>query len=316
MATALLVPLLLVPLLLPFAVAPLARRVLAHLAPVPALWVLTVGAAALTGCSLAALGGFLLTGLLKLPLFAELDHLVHPLRTPSDYIVVPAAAAAVGALTVTAWTIARWALRQSRHLRTARSAADRRPAAGDLCVLESPYPDAYALPGKPNRIVVTTAMLRSLGPGEREALFAHERAHNAGRHHYFLAVAELAAHCHPALRPARAAIRLAVERVADESAAAAVGDRRLTARAIGRAALAGRSTTATRRPPLAPAATTGPVPQRVAALLAPPRRGRRAAAVGAGLLLAVCVTASAGAVTTGALAVHHEVEVAQGEARR
>lgn len=36
------------------------------------------------------------------------------------------------------------------------------------------------------------AMLRGLGPVEREALFAHERAHNRAGHHCFLAAAELA----------------------------------------------------------------------------------------------------------------------------
>ncbi|MFC9843460.1 M48 family metalloprotease [Streptomyces sp. NPDC060223] len=34
-------------------------------------------------------------------------------------------------------------------------------------------------------MVVTTATLRSRGPAEREALFAHERAHNRAGHHYF-----------------------------------------------------------------------------------------------------------------------------------
>ncbi|MYR58258.1 M48 family metalloprotease, partial [Streptomyces sp. SID625] len=109
-----------------------------------------------------------------------------------------------------------------RALRTARARAARVPAAGDLCVLDSPYPDAYALPGRPHRIVVTTAMLRSLDAAEREVLFAHERAHNRGGHHWFLAAAELAAHCHPALRPVREAVRLAAERAADEAAATAV----------------------------------------------------------------------------------------------
>lgn len=181
-------------------------------------------------------------------------------------------------------------------------------------MIESPHPDAYALPGRPHRIVVTTGMLRSLGADEREVLFAHERAHNAG-HHRFLVLAELAAHCHPGLRPVRAVIALAAERAADEAAAAVVGDRRLTARAIARAALASSSAARSGRPDFAPAATTGPVPQRVAALLAAPRPPRRAAPWIA-LLLAACATASAGTAATGVLAFHHEVEVAQGEEPR
>ncbi|MFF4346979.1 M48 family metalloprotease [Streptomyces sp. NPDC001530] len=307
--------LLLIPLLVPFAVPPLARRCLDRLAPVTALWALTLAAVVLAGASVAALGALVLTGLLKLPVFAGLGDLVHPLRTASDLVVLPSAAAATGALTVGAWTLGRSALRQLRAFRAARSQADRRPTAGDLCVIESPHPDAYALPGRPHRIVVTTAMLRSLGADEREALFAHERAHNAGGHHRFLVAAELAAHCHPGLRPVRAAIALAVERAADEAAAVVVGDRRLTARAIARAALATQASHST-RPDFAPAATTGPVPQRVAALLAAPARRPRAAASWIALLLTLCATASAGASAAGVLDFHHEVEVAQGEEPR
>lgn len=198
--------LLLLPLVLPFLAPALARRALDRLAPATALWVLTATALALAGACVAALGALVLTGLLKLPAFAALGELAHPLRTPSDYFVLPAAMAATGVLTLSVWTLARSALRQTRAFQTARTQADRRPAAGDLCVIESPDPDAYALPGRPHRIVVTTAMLRTLEPAEREALFAHERAHNRAGHHYFLAAAELAAHCHPALRTDRKSV--------------------------------------------------------------------------------------------------------------
>jgi len=302
--------LLLLPLILPFLAPTLGRRTLDRLVPATALWVLTASALALAGACVAALGALVLTGLLKLPAFAALGELVHPLRTPSDYFVLPAAMAATGVLTLSVWTLVRSAFRQTRAFRTARTQADRRPAAGDLCVIESPDPDAYALPGRPHRIVVTTAMLRSLGPAEREALFAHERAHNRAGHHYFLAAAELAAHCHPALRATRATIRFAAERAADEAAAELTGDRRLIATAIARAALAGASPST--RPDFAPAATTGPVPQRVAALLAPartrPRTTRRTA-----FLLVACTVLSVAAGAAGVVHFHHEVEVAQGE---
>ncbi|MGW0615599.1 M48 family metalloprotease [Streptomyces sp. NPDC002788] len=306
--------LLLIPLILPFLAPVLARRTLDHLAPVTALWVLTASVLALAGSCVAALGALVLIGLLKVPAFAALGELVHPLRTPSDFLVLPSAAAATGVLTLSAWTLARSALRQVRVFRVARTQADRRPAAGDLCVIDSPHPDAYALPGRPHRIVVTTAMLRSLGPAEREALFAHERAHNRAGHHFFLAVAELAAHCHPALRTTRATIRLAAERAADEAAATTLGDRRLIATAIARAALAGQASRST-RPDFAPAATTGPVPQRVAALLTPSERRSRATRCIA-LLLAACAVLSVSAGAAGVLAFHHDVEVAQGEESR
>lgn len=311
------ITLLVVPLLLPWAAPALARRVPARCSPVAALWALTVSAVLLAGGTVAALGTLTLTGLLKLPAFAALGELVRPLRTPSERVVLPLAALAAGLLTLAALTLGLSLVRQTAGLRTARAAADRQPAVGDLCVIDSPRPDAYALPGRPHRIVVTTAMLRSLDASEREALFAHERAHNAGGHHYFLAVAELTAHCHPALRPVREAIRLAVERAADEAAAGSVGDRRLTARAIARAALATNATTATTgrdtaRPTVTPAATTGPVPQRVAALMAPARPTRRAVPWLAALL-AACAVLSCATAATGAVRVHEDIEIAQGE---
>ncbi|MFF4575127.1 M48 family metalloprotease [Streptomyces sp. NPDC001410] len=303
--------LLLLPLLLPFALPALARRALDRLVPAVALWAITACAVVLAGSSLAALGAFVLTGLLKVPLFAALGELVHPLRTASDLVVLPAAATSVGALAVCGWTLVRSVLRQTRAFRAARTEAGRGPAAGDLCVVDSPRPDAYALPGRPHRIVVTTAMLRSLDGREREALFAHERAHNDGGHHYFLAAAELAAHCHPALRPVRETIRLAAERAADEAAAASVGDRRLTARAVARAALAGQAARS-ERPDFAAAATTGPVPRRVQALLAAPRSAHRTGRRIAALLL-VCASVSCVAAVTGMADFHHRVEVAQGD---
>ncbi|MGW7257611.1 M48 family metalloprotease [Streptomyces sp. NPDC054834] len=302
--------LLLLPLVLTFALPALARRTVDRLAPGAALWLITVSAVVCAGCSLAALGAFVLIGLLKVSVFATLGELVHPLRTASDLFVVPAAATSVGVLAVCAWTLARSVLRQTRAFRAARSEAGRGPAAGDLCVVDSPRPDAYALPGRPHRIVVTTGMLRSLDAAEREALFAHERAHNQGGHHYFLAAAELVAHCHPALRPVRETIRLAAERAADEAAADAVGDRRLTARAIARAALVGQAARG-ERPDFAPAVTTGPVPQRVQALLAAPRRA--AAPSWIAFVLVACAGLSFAASATGMIDFHHRVEVAQGE---
>lgn len=175
-------------------------------------------------------------------------------------------------------------------------------------MVDSPRPDAYALPGRPHRIVVTTPMLRGLDGPEREALFAHERAHNEGGHHYYLAAAEPAAHCHPALR----AVRETIRRAADEAAAASVGDRRPTARAIARAALAGRVAPA--RPGFPAAATGGPVPRSVEALLSAvprrPRAGRAAAA-----LLVACTAVSCLASVTATADFHRRVEVAQGDER-
>ncbi|MFD8810368.1 hypothetical protein ACFV23_02430, partial [Streptomyces sp. NPDC059627] len=93
------------------------------------------------------------------------------------------------------------------------------------------------------------------------------------------------------------------------------GDRRLTARAIARAALAGQGG-GVERPAFVSGAASGPVPQRVQALLTAPRVGRRAGAWVAVLLLVACAGLSCVASASGMIDFHHRVEVAQGEAER
>lgn len=155
--------------------------------------------------------------------------------------------------------------------------------AGDLVVLDDPVPTAYALPGSPGRVVVSSGMLQALHPGERRALLAHERAHLAHRHHLFLLTFQAMAAANPLLRPLARAGAFALERWADEDAVTAVRDRPLVARAIARAALAGASA-----PRGAAAATGGPVPQRVNALLAPPVPARRGPVAACTALMLVC----------------------------
>jgi hypothetical protein len=116
------------------------------------------------------------------------------------------------------------------------------------------------------------------------------------------------------LRQLRAPLSYALERWADESAAAHVGDRRVAARAIGRAALAARPA---QRPLVALSATAGPVPRRVAALLsaapapALPLRARAPRVIAAVLL--GCLALSAASALEAADDLHGSIEVAQGE---
>lgn len=171
------------------------------------------------------------------------------------------------------------------------------PTAGDLIVLDDDHADAYALPGRPGRIVVTSGMLRALPAAERAVLLAHERAHVAHRHHRYTALGEMVCALNPLLRPVRDQLAFAVERWADEDAAQAVADRPLAARSLARAALA---TTARRG---GPAAALGylrhQVTARVRALQGDSPETRRGAALLAAAL--VGVTALALADTTTAL---------------
>ncbi|MDX2621045.1 M56 family metallopeptidase [Streptomyces sp. NPDC052071] len=302
---------LILPLLMPLAVPALVRWAAPRLGPAAAMWALTGTACALAVSWLAALGGLLLAGTLTVTPVGRLGHLIHPLNIAPSVIAYAVTALTVGTLAVCATAMTKSALYQLRHYRTALERLRDAPSAGDLSVLDQPEADAYAFPGNPGRIVVTSGMLRTLEGPEREALFAHERAHLAGRHHYFLATADLATRCLPGMNALRDAIALAIERVADEAAAHAIGDRHLTARAISRAALAGAASR-TSRPSFAAAASGGPVPQRVKALLQPTTTPHRLAAAAAGLLLATSAATGAAA-STGLVSLHHHVEVAQGE---
>lgn len=87
------------------------------------------------------------------------------------------------------------------------------------------------MPGIRGRIVVTTAMFAALTAAERDVLLAHEAAHLNHLHHLWIQFVELAAVANPLLRRLPPVVRYAAERWADEDAAQAVGDRRLTAHA-------------------------------------------------------------------------------------
>ncbi|MCY0939354.1 M56 family metallopeptidase [Streptomyces sp. H34-S4] len=304
------------PLLVPFLAGAVGERLAERLPPRHAIWLLTATAAGLAAGSATALALLVIPGATHLHAVAALGHLLTPLATGSPDAYVALALTATGLLTWCATLLLRALHQRWTQLRQAHRLAGHTHS--ELIVLADEHPDAYALPGRPGRIVATTGMLRALTAAEREALLAHERAHLKDRHHLFVAVIDLAALCHPALRALREPLGYALERSADESAAYAVGDRRLTARAIGRAALAARASCPPRtsRPGFALAATAGPVPRRVAALLDEAAAGKTARPasrrVAVAILLA-CLALSAGASLTAADELHTGIEVAQGE---
>lgn len=304
---------LLLPLLLPFLAGPVCRVLAASLPPGRAVRLLVCSAAGLAAGSTAALALLVVPGATHLRPVAALGHLLTPLASGSPGAAVVIALGAASLLAAGGALLLRDAHGWWRRLRQARVLAA--GSRSELVVLEEEHPDAYALPGRPGRIVITSGMLRALSAAECEVLLAHERAHLRGRHHLLVATVELAAHCHPGLRAVREPLRYALERTADEYAAQAVGDRRLTARAIGRAALAARTSPAGSRPGFALAATAGPVPLRVAALLGQPARTRVPGAPPrlAALTLLACLVVSAGASFQAADHLHTGIEIAQGE---
>ncbi|GAB3980240.1 M56 family metallopeptidase [Actinoallomurus acanthiterrae] len=295
------------PLLAPLLAVPLVRLLADRLPPRSASWLLAATGVLLSGCTTLAL--LLLTGagLLRVPFVAAAEHVSPLLLRRLSPVPVPVACAAGAALAVTA-ALTIWTLqRRLTALAPARTAV--RSRRGGLAVLPDDLPDAYAVPGRPGTVVVTTGMLRALDARERDVLLAHERAHLSGRHHWFTLAMDLAAALHPALTALRGPLRYHLERWADESAADAVGDRRLVARAIARAALA-RSRAGAPGPVPGPvlSATTGPVPRRVAALLAAPAPRRSRLLPGIAAALAACVAMSGAGALDAATDLHGSLE--------
>lgn len=279
------------PLVLPLTALPIARLAERHLHPRRAARLLTTVAGILACCSTLCLGLLVVVGTAQLPGNPLPDGWSDPEvreAVPHDQLF---GKASILALLAVAASCANVVGRHRRFRGLAHRTLDCSPARSEVAVLRDPSPYAYALPGTPGRIVVSTAMLACLDPAEREALFAHERAHLAGRHHRLLLAVRLAGCANPLLRPLMSAVTYSTERWADEEAAEATGDRRMTARAVGKAALVSQRASV---PPL-PAFAAGPVPRRVAALLGPvpPDRGWPPALTPAGAAAYVAATGTA-----------------------
>jgi len=129
-------------------------------------------------------------------------------------------------------------VRTARRFRALRAEARAVSHGLPLTIVRSEEPVALTTPGRSGRIIVSTAMLRLLSPGEQRAMLAHERAHLECRHDRFLLIAELAVVAVPPLAHLQRQLRRSLERWADERAATETGDRSALARAISIAAIA------------------------------------------------------------------------------
>ncbi|MEY2242279.1 M56 family metallopeptidase [Streptomyces sp. BF23-18] len=293
----------------PWGAAAVTRRLAGVLRPREACWTLTTAALLMAGGTIAAL-----IGLFHVPFLASLEDVPLPRVLEVWPAAVPVAGAAGLVMLVQAGLLLRRWYRHRTVVERAWQLAAQGTGDGDVVVVPGNDVDAFALPGyrgRGGRVVVTSGMLRALKPGEREVLLAHERAHLAGRHHLLSVVVDLSTAVHPALRSLRESLGFHLERWADEEAAAAVGNRKLAAAAIARAALAGsRERDASRGYPLL-SVTTGPVPQRVEALLMPEPAGLRGGTHRARVLgLAATVAGSALAALAVAYGLHEYVEYA------
>jgi len=310
---------LVIPVLAALAAGPLADR----LPPAAATWMLAASSLVLALASSAVLGLLAVSALVRVPFVDAVAHLSAPVIRSGDSVSVPVAIIAGGLLAAAAAAAIRALWRRGSAIVEAHRRARSLPGAGQVVVTDDEAADAYTIPGWPCRIVITTGMVRSLSAAERRVLLAHERAHASGSHYLFTSVARLAAAANPLLRPVAAQACYTVERWADEHAATESGDRPLTARAVARAALAASAAPpahADRADPLialgmvaAPSLRgAGPVPRRVAALLAPPPR-TPLLLYGAVVLV---VALSAVSALDAAASLHQLIELAQGPSAR
>ena len=114
---------------------------------------------------------------------------------------------------------------QAPHLQQLRLLAAGSPRSEPLWV-DDDRPLALSISGRPGVIVLSDGLRRSLPPDAVTAALEHERAHLRGRHHAFVAVAEVVASALPfcpLLRAAPSAIKDLVELAADAEAARRCG---------------------------------------------------------------------------------------------
>ena len=108
------------------------------------------------------------------------------------------------------------------------------PKVPGALVVDHPAAAAYCVPGLRSQIVISAGTLDLLDQAELAAVLAHERAHQAGRHHLLVALAALPATAFP-LVPAFAYGRDEVARLAElaaDDAAAARSPRLAVAEAL------------------------------------------------------------------------------------
>jgi beta-lactamase regulating signal transducer with metallopeptidase domain len=139
-------------------------------------------------------------------------------------------------------------------------------------VLDAPEPAAYCLSGRPATIVLTSAAVALLDPGQLAAVLAHERAHLAGRHHVLIALSRGLAASFPSVplfAQGYQSVRRLAEMCADDAAARRSGPGPVVAALLAMA-------TRTPVPASALGAATWAVTDRVRRLLDAPPGSRQA----------------------------------------
>ena len=208
-----------------------------------------------------------------------------------------AAAAVAGLLPALAAVGILRARRSQRQCRIEPWLGRHEPCDGyELVVLPTPSPLAVTVDGRDPQIVISEGLVDTLPPAQVDAVVRHEVAHLANRHQRYLVAATALDHAFawlPLTRRSTRALRAALERWADESAAAEGA----TPRATVRDALLGM-TLALVGPGVAAFSAAETVIERLDALSAAPPRAtlpRRAAIYLPGLVMGAVVLMASGA---------------------
>lgn len=271
----------------------LARR----LPPRTAIYLLVGGAVLTTASVLSMLALLGATVLAQLPMVATVGDWSPSLLHATDPVPRWAAVCSLALLPAALLTgVAATARQLAAMARLRRVCRDLDGAGGVVVVLDCDRPEAFATPAGGGRVVVTTGMLRCLHTEEVAVLIAHERSHLRHRHTLWLMAVQVCAAINPLLRNVVTAVGHAAERWADEDAATAVGDRRLVARTLARAALHVHDTIGGLAPAgaLGLGAVDGAVVSRVRALLAGPPRRQVAATLALVVLMVSALSWAAG----------------------
>lgn len=261
-----------------------ADSAVARMRPAQAVVLLAVAALAVSLASGMALSAIAVAAIATLASVASEGH--WSAATIRAEIPVPGWLGALAAVAVLVLLL-RGAVRTigivATLIRSDRLCRDIRAGGGPVVILDDDSSDAYTVAGIRGCVVISARLMAELSTDERRVLTAHELSHLTKRHHLYVHIADIAAAGNPLLRRVSAAVRLGVERWADEDAAAGIGDRRVAGRALARVALL-RSALAKATSTIASPAGVVPVlgvgalqvASRVQALLAPAPRPRPA----------------------------------------
>lgn len=290
-----------VPLLVSLLFGLAAPRLSRRLPPARATWLLSIGSVVIAGTTVVTLSLLALTAIAQQPDVAAAGHWTVAGLRRLDPVHWSVAVAALAAIPVLATLVLRMAVRRFRAIAAAYRTCRALPDGASLVVLAEPGIAAYAVPGRPGKVVVSRDLLGALPPEQRRVVLAHEHAHLDHSHYAHVTAVALAAALNPLLARLPAAIGYTIERWADEEAAG--DDRSVAATALARTGLLAAATPV----PAALGMAGTHVTARVGALLADPPRSRPVLTA-----LAVGVIVLAGIAAVGATHDAHQlIELAQ-----